>query len=472
MLKINERRLNEAQWADCWAIFRSSPSCIRSFETFAALITRRPPKVRFRLKLGKEFQEILEKYYVDWELNIYKYDKTVGIAPWYFVPIKVGENTHMVPVVPDPQSGYITVYPDSNGVLSYYYYWNNDPKSNAFVTSIEPDKRFFFEVRRNGPSLDGSLNSPLITVLSDWRTLKIFREAHEMAAFQQARLQHIFELHQNNTVNVHEAITQLESFGDQIAGGINTALEEKLMAQRADVKTADLYTALAESWAYNRGVRRANGVTNQYIRSEGMGQKWLLENSNIVEHGVALRPNVTHKVAQAPQVHAQFLELRERFEESVASLMDVPKTLYDPKSDRSSSNNQVALRLVQERIEDWAIYLARCVKKAIIISYGHLLQAELNRFRKPTKPGRLIELLVQNELSVEIPSATFDSPDDIYKMIQAGMLKKEAGAKRVAYIHGIPEKDIEIQPGIWDPVDPNSDPNPKDLDPKKKKLKK
>jgi hypothetical protein len=131
------------------------------------------------------------------------------------------------------------------------------------------------------------------------------------------------------------------------------------------------------------------------------------------------------------------------------SVMDVPPHWFEGSNTRTVVGAQSAFRFVNERIKYWIAYFEKLVKKAFLISYGVVIQNELeSRARQISyaalTPERLLGIYADEEVEVHMPCTPIAGPADIRQLYLDGMIDKEGASRHLFTILGVPTQDISL----------------------------
>jgi hypothetical protein len=434
----SEIRLNEAETADIWDIYHHLPVLKTASSVYGSIITKSPASVKLAKsqKMAPELRILFDLYWIKWDFDSYIWETAFGVVPWR--PIDISGTIHRYPTVPKYGSGYISTYLDKDGLQRFKWYWTVGSK-------LGEDKSFFFETKSNPPDINGHYTSAIAALLPDWRTTKIVREATEIASYQQARVQHVFEYHPPKNVPGDDNLATLEEFGDTIAGTVMSQ-QEGLQNAKMTIRSDALQDAISTANAKNRGLKAKFGTPYGYLKSDNQGQKWELDNANILEKGIPLKADYYYKAVASPQVHANLTQLCERLDHMASALMDIPIALIEGMG-KSTANVQGSFRILNERIKDRQEYRKRTTKKAFLIIYGKMIQEDLNRrirLIRNERPNVMLELYADTEVEVKIKDTPIISVADVQNLNLAGYIQKEVAAKHIFNILGLPEEDISV----------------------------
>ncbi len=209
----SEARLHEGETKDIWDALHHIPFIKAACSIYGSIIAKSPATVKLSKvnKMAPELKILFDLYWMRWDYDSFVWEIAFGIVPWR--PMPVMGTVHQYPEVPKFGSGYIASYLDGAGSQRFKWYWTMGKK-------LGEDKSFYFDVKSNPPDVNGHYTSAIMSLLHEWRTIKIVREAVEIASYNQARVQHIFEYHPPKNVHGDDNLATLEEFGDTIAGMI------------------------------------------------------------------------------------------------------------------------------------------------------------------------------------------------------------------------------------------------------------
>ncbi len=207
-----------------------------------------------------------------------------------------------------------------------------------------------------------------------------------------------------------------------------------------------LQEAISTANAKNRGLKMRFG-TNGYIRSENQGQKWEMENANVLEKGIPLKADYSYKPAQVPHVDANLIELCTRLDRMASAIMDVPIALIEGMG-KNAANVQGSFRILNERIKDRQEYRKRITKKAFLIIYGQVIQENLDkrtRLIRRERPDVMLELYADTEVEIKIKDTPIINASDVQNLNLAGYMDKKVAAEHIFNVLGLPESDISVK---------------------------
>jgi hypothetical protein len=383
------------------------------------------------MEMSEELKILFNLYYTKWNIDKYDWLQCFGVCPWYIESVK--GTPHKIPVVPPFGAGKIYTYLNNKHEQCFKYRFNSGET-----------KTMYFETKSHPPGLDGRYYSPISSILYEWRSCKIIREATEIASYHQARTQHVFEYRPEKNNGEDTNIMQLEQFGDVISSSV-AARQERLDSVKVNIRRDDFQAALETASDINRGIKRRFGTNSAFLNSDTNNKKWELENSNLIDRGTILKPHFFYKAVQAPHVHIGMVEVLSRLDRMASALMDIPIGIIESTGSKTTAGVQGNFRILNERIKDWQNYFKESTKKAFLIMYGDFLQGELSnviRHVRRETPSKMLELYVDNSVVVEMACTPIANINDIQNLMEKGLLSREKGAEHLFNILGLPLSDI------------------------------
>lgn len=429
--QVNEVPLSVPQVQDVWKIYYGTPHIKRSRDALMAMTLHSPPRIEVEnldLEADVELTTVLETYWLPWLEGNYDYDKMIGITPWYFRRIR--GTKHLYPCIPPWGSGYITTWLDKSHEQQFSWYWHDETKA---------DKNMFFEYGRHCPALDGTLRSPMASLLADWKTERVVRQSTEIAAYQQVRRQHIIEHHPSKMHMADDNITMLESLGEEYASDV-VMMQERLQMQKMTVRSDALREALDLATSQNMGVRRKFGK-GPFMASESQNEQWERENASILSHSVTLKPDFVYKAVPEPELKINLEVYAKRLDQVSASVMDIPYQMTDT-SGKLATNMKGVMRFVNERIRFWLSRFEMITKKAFVMAYSQEVENEFYKRRMHRKRG----FFVDDEVTVSISVTPLAEYGELRQVLEDLIIDREKYAVHAFNSLGLPLEDIHIQP--------------------------
>ena len=425
---LSEEWVSEDDEKDVDEIYQSVPYCIKVSDAFLEQLLKCPPDISMDGNpMTEEAKAIIKTKWLRWLRGMYVPLITRGYCAWYFKRIK--GTGHFYPVIPPRGSGSVRTVLTKKYEQKFRWYWTDD-KQNY-------DKNVFFTLSEHPPGLDGRLRSPLASLLDDWRTVKIVRQALERVTVVQANQRHIFEYHPAKNHGGDDNMLNLETFGEKIAGSV-IADQERMNSFKLQIKKSDLRQALKMADEANRGFQ-----PSQALNSEPSARTWDRETAAFLSRSCDLPPDYSYKAVPSPQVHADLSVLIERLYKSAATLMDMPIQLFETATGRTNATVKGNLMFINSRLQAWAGFFADETRKAFLAAYS--VEDQLRRSKATiARNMKLPEEQLEGRVTVYIMCTPIANVEDIHKLWMRGFIKKETAGHHMLEILGIPLDDLKV----------------------------
>lgn len=412
--------LNHAEMLDIWDYYHRYPYIRLCAEIFTSMVLKRVPKIKLNGfdDENSDFLLVQEIYHRTFLIQFYIWYHLFEIVPIY--KLKIKGTKYYKPMIPPFEAGQIWTEMDyEKREQVFKFCWKN---------ASEYDRKIYFRVGSHPPGLDGRINSVMASMLHDWRTCSIIRQATEMIAYQQARPQHVFEMHPSKINPGDDGLIGLEQFGEQIAGSVMMD-QEKLANSKMEVRSEALMNSLKAADYLNYGFKNRFETTQ---RSESRGSQMERETSQFLSRGYSLKPDAVYKAVPSPHLGFNLNEFLTRMDKMGAALMDIPLQLIESAGMKSQANIQGNIRFINERMQEWIRLFCDVTKQFFLIAYKKsLLETFKNRE-------------IDKEVEVLLECTPIANADDILRMHKEGMMKKENAAHHTFNILGLPADDIFI----------------------------
>jgi hypothetical protein len=214
-IEYTEVQLDPAQVRDVHELYTTHPIIRAGRDSFVNMILRCRPSVTLKsmpFNITQELEMLLDFKWRHWAENVYDHVKMFGLCPFYLE--KVPGTVHKYPVVPVFGSGVISTYLDNKSKQQFK--WHESAQGMGRMRSTDTEKKdilWWYDSEIALPTKDGKLRSAVSTLLMDWRTRKIMIESMEIAQYQAARPQHVFEYSPPKSQHTEDNFTTLNSFG-------------------------------------------------------------------------------------------------------------------------------------------------------------------------------------------------------------------------------------------------------------------
>lgn len=443
--------LNAPQMNDIWNMFQSLPWTMVSRDSFLGMLLSCPPEIvittlNWRVS-DDELQVLLETNWMTFYHNFYTWWKLFGICPWYYK--KVRGSPHAFPCIPPFGTGIIKTRWDTGKRFQQFgWVWTTDDQTDNPNPDIDP--HMHFEVGMHPPLLSGRITTPLASLITDFRTASIIRDAIEFTTTSQKFIQHMFERNPpRNKGTDEEYMTTYEAFGEGMVGSI-MAEREGLQQQKNQIQTEELKQII---WsASQQNYQRAQRVVHSETHAQTASRHQAMNNGVEANH-LPLPPYWTYKPAAVPRVHANLQEALQRLDVQAAAVMDYPLDMIrSPSGGTRSANRDLNLRFVNEKIKQWNHIYTTVTKKIFLLWYKPTLvdgtEQILNRARGSKLDSGLImtrkqlELFMERNVTVQMSCTPLTSLDSLTRLAQMGVLQPKAFKQHAMEHFALPLSDM------------------------------
>ena len=283
----------------------------------------------------------------------------------------------------------------------------------------------------------------------------------EVAQYQAARPNHVFEYHPPKIDHTEDNFTTLNSFGDDIAG-IVLEKTEILRGKKMKIRTDALRKAQIDTLKQNSGYYQQQ----QYLESEAAKDAQQRINQGFLDRSIRLPADFRYQAAASPKVLVDIEKITRRLDERAALIIDFPLEMVQSSSGVKAANLQGNLRYWNERVKYWINHYERLYKHVLLLIYGDIIQQGLNEFvdeenkrrrRSVRRSYRLPELLKLHaavELDVEFVCSPITNFANLSELHMRGLMKKKTLAKHAFELYGLPQSEISLS------VEPDMMPKP------------
>lgn len=453
-LSQNEIRLNTEMENDINELALTNPLVTIARNLFVAKIRENPPEIQLtsykkKIKQSKLLQHYIIIYYVPVMESMYDWIKMYGVFPYKKRKIP---NTNMWrPWIPPLKSGYIKTFLNKSHEQHYRWYWNGELTGNQFGGShIKHDSsmRFGWKDEKSRPGVDGMFHSDIASLIKDYKTERIVREATEIGSYHGARPQHVMEHHPPKYNGGDDNLTTLETFGEEITGEVQF-MQEKLRKEKFQVRTSTLQENIMYSIMRNKGYDKLFGRQSGMVNSESSRDQFERESAMQLDRAIPLAPDYTYKAVQMPKISVDMVKISSRFDELIASVMDFPLKMIQGSTGNSRANFQGQNMVLMDRLENWISFYKRELKKIFIeMNYGILTEGfeQVNAARIQRLDADF--MYPENEIEIIIPIKSMASYAEMRQMFDDYIISHETFAKHAGLITGVPEEKLLLNPSM------------------------
>lgn len=437
--KAEEVALDYESVADIVKMYQSIPAIVVARDSFLSMVLCGPftfsiPKLG--LHSNKDMETVITRFWLPFLRKVYDYRKLLGIVPYYFE--KHGLDS--VPVVPPIELGTISVMVTKKHKLKYIWRWNHGFQQ-------EEEKKMFWIVGDNPPSRDGTIRSPLASLLPQYRTLLILQRSLEIVSDQCARPTHILEYRPSPTTAKNDDLTTLvANFGEK-AAGMSKARQEAARSHEIRVRTAELIKQtqmMQESNILNSGGVASKKLLWTDLTSDVAERM----DSGLTTRMFPLRPDYYYVSPQKPTVVADYQAHLHAFNTMASAVMDFSLELIQPMGSARSQNIKGAERFENERVKETIGFFTSVVRDALVIAYEKELKETFEEVRKwrthNGDPQSVAELFPELDVEVNMSCTPFVQYEELKQMWMDGLMDKESFAGHAFQMLSLPSDQMNV----------------------------
>lgn len=417
-------RLNEDQERDILNMFGNVPVIHIALKHFLAMSLSKPFTVKIpKLKLqnDEDLSIIIERKWLPWLRMCYIYSKIYGVIPYWIVRKK---DSHPYPRCPELGSGFISVYFDERTKENEYdYTW----RTSADGT---PDKSMLWFKTEERPMWDGTIRSPLSTLLHSYRT--VLKQQHHVDVYstQAAHPVHLFIPKEfNQKTQGRDTNFQLFAPQFQAAAGIAERNLKALQEEEIRNQTRDVYKQLQQI--------RDNNLRDpeRFLWSETPAKAMAEMNAGFPDRTIVGKPGYGYEQAAGPKPpHLDFIKLLDDFDIRCAAIMDFTMELLKPSGSSRAQNLESARKFENDRVSDKTNQFVSWVKDAFAEAYKDRLDQPMK------KNGLAVELDIEVDMSITAAN-TVETFKDLYN---AGLISQKTFGVESLKMLNMPETFLEL----------------------------
>jgi hypothetical protein len=436
----NEKCLCAEQVQDIERMFNEIPAIRIAREAFLSMVLASPftfkiPKMC--LASNKDMEKIIIRHWMPWQRAVYDNIKKWGVCPYYFIKPE-GQTDHQVPIVPDFKLGYITVYSTDNHQIKFKWYWNHD------LIIDKEEKAMLWIISEYAPNVDGTLKSPLASLLPQYRTLLILQQSLERVSVQCANPTHILEYHPAAASAKNDDLTQLvANFGEK-AAGLSKARQEMGRAAELRVRTAEII----------KQTHRINEKNTFYKKKRVLWTDLEEDQMERADSGfsnvVPLNPDYKYSQAAKASVVAELDKHLTSFNMISSATMDFALEMIQPTGSARTQNVKGGERYENERVKQMLTFIRGITQTALIIAYRPQFEQAFDDVRtwmvnrRGGDPNRVANLCPDLDVEVDMSCTPMVTYDDIKQMWIDGIMSKETFAHHAFHMRSLPHDQIAV----------------------------
>lgn len=410
------------------------------------------------VEMKEELRYLTDSFWMTTAKQMFLYRITIGIVPYFEVPIK--GTAHRYPVVPDICSqGMIYTYEDDDRVQQFEWDWNlhlefgklkntqKRPEIKWLLTGYEPD-------------LNGNLRTPIVACLERYRMVYLSRKDALYASFHASHPMIFYEDRPpaGDRGNDKPDWTVVNKVGDEMHGAMT---EQEIIHQQKVylARTRELQEQLARAGYLNDTILR-NRHDGPLLESDGDPTRDM-ERASFYHNRITLPVDRHYAGESKPVVLLDFEKINQQLNIDAAEIIGIPIELTQTQSSIHSANQQGIAMVTGETLKAHTSWLNLGLTRMFRDIYGetirqgwdkHFKDGSLRlypqkRFQNAQNELRY-DMELQQDVTVEVRLKCEPRVNEgvVMRLTQSGFMKPREAMKQLAAITGLPEMAFQEPP--------------------------
>jgi len=439
----NEVPLHGLEIQDIFKMYHHEPIFKIAEKAFLAKVLREPFTFTIKklgMKNGAETDIIIKDYWMPWLRKQYAWEKMIGITPFMLVPLK-GNSEHMVPYIPDPSMGHITVSTteDKPPKLRYKWYWNH------ILSGDQEEKKMLWIISDYAPDAAGRIQSPMTSLLGIYRSMIKLRTAQDIASTQAAKPVHVIERNPSMKSAIDDGLARHSANWDK-AAGIGKARRERMQQAELRVRQKELHRNLEQM----ENANRQQSTMQQALWTDTPQQLLEEMDAGFSNRVVTLEDNNKYVTAARPQLVADYNKAEQQFNLMAAATMDFALETLTAVGTARSQNIQGAEQYERDRIREQTTRYETILRPVIILAYRKRLQPildEANRWMISRLGGDAFKVNMLSlgvDVMIDLSNTTVTTDDEMISYWMNGFVSQKTAAEHILRNKNIPLEKMEL----------------------------
>ncbi len=423
-------------------MFNRVPEIYIARESFLSMTICGPFSFRIPslgLHSNKDMSLVIGRYWTPWQRKIFDNIKKYGICPYYIE--MAGE--YPVPVVPEMDSGFITVYMTKKHKLKYTWYWNHGMQQQVAHDML-------WVLSDYAPTKTGRIRSALATLLPQYRLLRVIERSLDIAVTQNANPTHVMEYHPSAATAKNDDLTTLSaSFGAKVAGAMQ---QRNDMQRQTEIRVRTKEFMQQARMVHQNNMLNGLATTPKLLWTDTPEDQLQRMNSGFADRLIPLKPDFKYVQAAKPSVVTEYEKHRSAFAINAAACMDYSLEFIQPHGSARTQNIQGSERFENERIKEAISFLTQVTQTALVIAYRKQFEEGFEQARQwRARKGGIAVDVAQNcpEMDVEVnmactPHAEYEQ---FKEMWMDGIISKETFAHHAFHMYSMSDEQMNVT--VW-----------------------
>lgn len=451
------------QVRDIFRMVYETPGFVTQIQKLQSMSMCQPLEIlidKLPMDMTEELRYLTDSFWMTTAKRMFLYRITLGIVPYFEVPIK--GTAHRYPVIPEIQSqGMIYTFEDDDRVQQFEWQWNQQLEFGKLRNNQKkPEIKWLLTGYE--PGLDGELKTPIVACLERFRMVYLARKDALYASFHASHPMIFYEDKPpvgGRIENERDNLEKIETAGDREIWGYRTEQELINQGRIHWVRTRELQEQLARAGYINDTILR-NRHDGPILESDGdsardMDRTTFLHNRITLpsdrHYAGELKPNVlldTEKIAQQLNVDA-------------AEIVGIPIELTQTQSSIHSANQAGIAMVTGETLKAHTSWINVGLTRMFRDIYGETIRKGWDksfkngslrlypqkRFQNPQNELRY-DMELQQDVHIEVRLKCEPRVNEgvVTRLVQTGFMKPKEATRQLAAITGLPENAFQEPP--------------------------
>lgn len=454
--------IREDQVRDIFRMVYETPGFVTQIQKLHSMSMCQPFEVLvdgLPVEMVDELRYLTDSFWMTTAKQMFLYRITIGIVPYFEVPIK--GTAHRYPVVPDIRSqGMIYTYEDDERVQQFEWEWNQHLEFGK-IKSTQKRPEIKWLLTGYEPDLNGNLRTPIVACLERYRMVYLSRKDALYASFHASHPVVFYEDKPPATTrNDERKLEKIEMAGDrEMISGHMTEQEIIHQGKVHWARTQELQEQLARAGYLNDTILR-NQHQGPLLESDGDPIRDM-ERSSFYHNRVTLPVDRHYAGELKPVVLLDFEKINQQLNIDAAEIIGIPIELTQTQSAIHGANQSGIAMVTGETLKAHTSWLNLGLSRMFRDIYGetirrgwdkHFKDGSLRlypqkRFQNAQNELRY-DMELQQDVMVEVRLKCEPRVDEgvVMRLTQSGFMKPREAMKQLAAITGLPEMAFQEPP--------------------------
>jgi len=372
-----------------------------------------------------EMDQLMDEHYTRWHEDVFDWMKWVEVCPFYMGR----EGAHLVPRTPQFKEGRIRVVTSNRRKPTFRWYWYNERGT------LQPqwDRNMQWIIGRNHPESDGTIRSPLVALLREYRSGVKALVAQDVVVTRRQQPVHLVE-HRTPATNKpqDDHLNNMSADFGMRAVGATRARRDSARVAEEHQRQSNALTALRNQ---NSALNKSNMV-RRVLQTDSDAQLADEADAGFVAHLYALPRDHVYREAGRPDIVVDYDKFKRRFDVQAAAIMDFALELITPTGGTGRSQNvRGAERFELDRVHALIRFFISITRQALLRAYKPQFD---------TLARNNTDFFPELDVVIEVGVVSSVKDDTLIMMREQGIISHRTMGELMLQNHHIPLKYLEL----------------------------